>query len=167
MSEALDMIALKAALRAEMRQRLRAMSAEDQQSRSEIIRGLVLRLTAWKQAKSIVFFSPLPNEPDIALLAQLAEAGAKTVAIISSTARVEAEFELPGKPDLIFVPGLAFTKHGYRLGRGAGFFDRLLAGRAARAFKIGICFSFQLADAVPTERHDIEMDTIVTDEGVL
>ena len=71
------------------------------------------------------------------------------------------------KPDLIFVPGLAFSKDGHRLGRGAGFFDRLLAGRAARAFKIGICFSFQLVDAVPTERHDIEMDILVTDGRVL
>jgi 5-formyltetrahydrofolate cyclo-ligase len=167
MSNALDMIALKAALRAEMRQRLRAMSPEDQQLRSEIIRDRILHLNAWKQAKSIVFFSPLPNEPDIALLAQLAAANAKEVATIPSTARVETELELLDKPDLIFVPGLAFTNDGNRLGRGAGFFDRLLAGRAARAFKIGICFSFQLIDAVPTERHDIEMDTIVTDVGVL
>ncbi len=72
MSKTLDMIALKGALRAEMRQRLRAMSAEDRQLRSEIIRDRVLHLNVWKQAKSIVFFSPLPNEPDIALLAQLA-----------------------------------------------------------------------------------------------
>jgi 5-formyltetrahydrofolate cyclo-ligase len=167
MSQALDMIALKAALRAEMRQRLRATSAEDLQSRSQIIRDRVLHLNVWKQAKSIAFFSPLPNEPDIALLAQLAAANAKTVATIPSTVRVEADFELLEKPDLIFVPGLAFSRDGHRLGRGAGFFDRLLAGRAAKAFKIGICFSFQLVDAVPTERHDIEMDTIVSDEGVL
>jgi 5-formyltetrahydrofolate cyclo-ligase len=97
----------------------------------------------------------------------LAAANAKTVATVPSTVRVEADFELLEKPDLIFVPGLAFSKDGHRLGRGAGFFDRLLASRAARAFKIGICFSFQLVDAVPTERHDIEMDMIVTDEGVL
>ncbi len=167
MSQALDMIALKAALRAEMRQRLRATSAEDLQSRSQIIRDRVLHLNVWKQAKSIVFFSPLPNEPDIALLAQLATANAKAVATIPATVRVEADFELLEKPDLIFVPGLAFSKDGHRLGRGAGFFDRLLSGRATRAFKIGICFSFQLVDAVPTERHDIEMDMIVTDDRVL
>src|SRR5712692_9877809 len=167
MSKTLDMIALKGALRAEMRQRLRAMSAEDRQLRSEIIRDRVLHLNVWKQAKSIVFFSPLPNEPDIALLAQLAVANAKTVATIPSTARVETDFECPEKLDLIFVPGLAFSKDGHRLGRGAGFFDRLLAGRAVRACKIGICFSFQLVDAVPTERHDIEMDMIVTDDQVL
>ena len=149
MSKALDMIALKAGLRAEMQQGLRAMSMEDRQLRSQIIRDRVLHLNAWKEANSIVFFSPLPNEPDIALLAQLAAANAKTVAVIPSTARVEAQFELLEKPDLIFVPGLAFSKDGHRLGRGAGFFDRLLAGRAARAFKIGICFSLQLIDARP------------------
>jgi 5-formyltetrahydrofolate cyclo-ligase len=167
MSRALDTIALKGALRAEVRQRLRATSAEDLQSRSQMIRDRVLHFNVWKQAKSIAFFSPLPNEPDIALLAQLATANAKTVATIPSTARVEADFELLEKPDLIFVPGLAFSKDGRRLGRGAGFFDRLLAGRAAKAFKIGICFSFQLVDAVPTERHDIEMDMLVTDDQVL
>ena len=68
MSKVLDMIALKAGLRAEMQQRLRAMSVEDRQLRSQIIRDRVLHLNVWKQAKSIVFFSPHPNEPDIALL---------------------------------------------------------------------------------------------------
>src|ERR1700736_128720 len=156
MSKALDMVALKGALRAEIGQRLRATSAEDLQSRSQIIRDRVLHLNVWNQAKSIVFFSPLPNEPDIAVLAQLAAANAKTVATIPSTARSEADFELQEKSDLIFVPGLAFSQDGHRL-----------AGGAARAFKIGICFSFQLVDAIPIERHDIEMDMIVTDEGIL
>ena len=167
MNDASDMIARKAALRAEMRQRLHAMSAQDRQLDSEIIRDRVLRLAAWKQAKSIVFFSPLPNEPDIALLAQLAAADAKTVATIPSTVRMETELEFVEKPDLIFIPGLAFSKDRYRLGHGGGFFDRLLAKRAARAFKIGVCFSFQLLDAVPTERHDTRMDTIVTDKEIL
>ena len=52
MSQALDMIALKAALRAEMRQRLRATSAEDLQSRSQIIRDRVLHLNDGRLSES-------------------------------------------------------------------------------------------------------------------
>jgi len=72
---------------------------------------------------------------------------------------------LPETIDLILVPGLAFSKDRHRLGRGGGFFDRLLAGRAAGAFKLGICFSFQVLESVPTESHDIVMDAVVTDDG--
>jgi len=70
---------------------------------------------------------------------------------------------LPETIDFILVPGLAFSKDRHRLGRGGGFFDRLLAGRAKDAFKLGVGFSFQLLDTVPTEAHDILMDAIVTD----
>jgi 5-formyltetrahydrofolate cyclo-ligase len=61
---------------------------------------------------------------------------------------------------------VAFSKDRHRLGRGGGFFDRLLAGRAANAFKLGICFSFQLLDTIPTEPHDIVMNAIVSDVRV-
>lgn len=62
--------------------------------------------------------------------------------------------------DLILVPGVAFDRAFYRLGRGKGYYDRLLAN--AQAKKIGICFDFQLVDTVPYDKHDIKMDGILT-----
>lgn len=61
--------------------------------------------------------------------------------------------------DLAIVPGVAFDTAGHRLGRGKGYYDKLLP--LISAFKIGICFPFQLIDEVPTEPFDICMDTII------
>lgn len=65
--------------------------------------------------------------------------------------------------DLILVPGLAFTPGGHRLGRGRGYYDRLLSRPdLANAYKIGICFPFQLVRHLPVEPHDIMMDAVIT-----
>ena len=63
--------------------------------------------------------------------------------------------------DFIAVPGVAFDSKGNRLGRGKGYYDRLLP-RVPTAFKAGICFPFQLVEEVPAESHDIRMDIIIT-----
>jgi len=65
--------------------------------------------------------------------------------------------------DLVLVPGIAFTRAGARIGRGAGFFDRFLAHRAARAIKIGIAFSFQIVESLPLDRYDVKLDLVVSD----
>lgn len=66
-----------------------------------------------------------------------------------------------GGYDLIVVPGMAFDRTGNRLGRGKGYYDRFLSQHPAVP-KIGICFSFQLVGAVPTEANDIRMDEVLT-----
>lgn len=63
--------------------------------------------------------------------------------------------------DFIAVPGVAFDAKGNRLGRGKGYYDRLLP-RIPYAFKAGICFPFQLVEKVPAESYDIRMDIIIT-----
>lgn len=64
--------------------------------------------------------------------------------------------------DIIIVPGVAFDCHGNRMGRGRGFYDRLLQ-RTPNAYKIGIAFDFQLRDTIPTEPHDIAMDKVISE----
>ena len=63
--------------------------------------------------------------------------------------------------DLFLCPGLGFDRKGGRVGRGRGFYDRMLARARADAKKFGVCFSFQLLDEVVTEAHDIKMDRVV------
>lgn len=63
--------------------------------------------------------------------------------------------------DFIAVPGVAFDRKGNRLGRGKGYYDRLLP-RIPSAFKAGICFPFQMVEEVPSEPFDIRMDEIIT-----
>lgn len=65
--------------------------------------------------------------------------------------------------DVIVVPGMAFDRRGNRMGRGRGFYDRLLQ-RACNAYKVGIGFDCQLLDAIPTEPHDAKMDCILCGE---
>lgn len=64
--------------------------------------------------------------------------------------------------DLIIVPGVAFDAHGHRLGRGRGYYDKLLAlPQLHQAYKLGLCFDFQKVDDVPSEVHDILMDEVL------
>ncbi len=63
--------------------------------------------------------------------------------------------------DFIVVPGVAFDLNGNRLGRGKGYYDRLLP-RIPSAYKIGICFPFQVVEEIPAEPFDICMDEIIT-----
>lgn len=67
-------------------------------------------------------------------------------------------------PEIILIPGLAFTKTGERLGRGKGYFDRYL--EHFQGIKIGICFECQLVADVMSEQHDVVMDFIVTETKI-
>lgn len=63
--------------------------------------------------------------------------------------------------DLIIVPGVAFDRDGNRLGRGRGFYDRMLKS-TPNALKVGLAFDFQMLDKVPTEPFDVKMDFVIS-----
>ena len=63
--------------------------------------------------------------------------------------------------DLAVIPGVAFDRQGNRLGRGKGYYDRLLP-RIPTAYKLGLCFPFQVLNQIPAEAHDIPMDEVLT-----
>ncbi len=67
----------------------------------------------------------------------------------------------PATVDFAVVPGIAFSHRNERLGRGGGYYDRLLA-QMPRAFKIGVCFHFQLFAELPVETHDISVNEVIT-----
>ncbi len=140
-----------------------------------------------RSARTILFFAPLADELDIwPLLEKLVAAGkicalpAFVAASQSYSARrvlhladdiVPGKFgvcepavscpELPlGNFDLILVPGVAFDITGNRLGRGRGFYDRLLAN--AGGIKCGVVYDFQLLETIPAEPHDAQVHYIFT-----
>jgi 5-formyltetrahydrofolate cyclo-ligase len=77
----------------------------------------------------------------------------------------EGETETTENLDGFLVPGLAFSKKGQRVGRGKGFYDRTLA--RATGLKVGVCYSYQLFTELPVEDHDIQMDIVVSDQGII
>lgn len=62
--------------------------------------------------------------------------------------------------DLAIIPGIAFDKTGNRIGRGKGYYDRLLVG--SDIVTIGIGYDCQLVDQIPVEPHDVSVDIVVT-----
>lgn len=152
---------------------------------------LVLESIAWQRASQVMLYIPLSRELNIKPLIENALKKRKTVALPRFSVEKNA-YEvcgvdnlsnlLPGKfgvpepspdsqimdtkqLDLAIVPGVAFSAFGSRLGRGGGFFDRLLAGITAK--KCGVCFDQQVYPDVPVERHDVKMDMIATPNGWL
>ena len=66
--------------------------------------------------------------------------------------------------DLMIIPGVAFDKQRNRMGRGRGFYDRLLS--VCGCEKIGVCFDFQIVENVPCEEFDVKMDKILATSQV-
>ena len=70
------------------------------------------------------------------------------------------EFTNLDKVELIIVPGVAFDRHNNRMGRGRGFYDRLLKS-TPNAYKVGVGFDFQMVDNVPVEPFDVPMNKVI------
>ncbi|MBV9251492.1 MAG: 5-formyltetrahydrofolate cyclo-ligase [Acetobacteraceae bacterium] len=70
------------------------------------------------------------------------------------------------QPGFLLVPLLAFDRRGYRLGYGAGFYDRTLAALSDR-FALGCAFAAQEVDTVPTGPRDQRLDAVATEHGVI
>ena len=72
------------------------------------------------------------------------------------------DYPSPSMIELAIVPGVAFDRSYHRLGRGRGYYDRLLP--QLRTYNIGVCFDFQLFDTIPYDENDVLMDEVVSGE---
>jgi 5-formyltetrahydrofolate cyclo-ligase len=177
----------KSGLRRELRQRVQALSADERAQGSAQICRRLTEQDVWRAARSILFYAPTATEPDIRPLLAEAQVQGKRVALprfdsvtnsyVPCVVR-EADRDLvPGEfgiqepapycpvielkqLDLALVPGLGFTLSGCRLGRGKGYYDRLLAGLAG--FKCGVAFDCQVIPELPLESHDVRLNCILT-----
>lgn len=69
--------------------------------------------------------------------------------------------------DVALLPGLGWDRQGGRLGRGAGYYDRLLAAPEWRALRCGLFFAVQEVDSIPMDPWDVPLEVVVTEEEVL
>lgn len=117
----------------------------------------------WYREKRLLL--PVVKGSDLLLLQyagkESLKAGAFGIQEPTEECRIVPESEI----DLIIVPGVAFDRQHNRLGRGKGFYDRLLS--TLDIPKIGICYDFQLKETIPVEPFDRKMDLIVTEKEVL
>ena len=109
------------------------------------------------RARRVLVFTTIPGEPVTASFLEWCDADGKETA-------VPEDLVDPGWPDVVVVPGLAFTTRGERLGQGGGWYDRFLPQVRSDCTTIGVCFGPQLVESLPTEPHDVRLDHVVTDE---
>jgi 5,10-methenyltetrahydrofolate synthetase len=69
----------------------------------------------------------------------------------------------PAELEVIVTPGLGLDDAGYRLGYGAGFYDRVLVRFSPPAFVVGVCYASERSSALPRQAHDRPVDWIVTE----
>lgn len=179
--------AAKAALRAQIRAELGRFSADARLAASRELRARLSGQSCWAAARTVMLFAPLADEPDVWPLVDEALRAGKAVALPRfAPDRLEYEAALvadatrdvqpgrfgireprPGCPlapleqlDLVLVPGVAFDPHGRRLGRGKGYYDRLLA--RVRGVKCGVGFDLQVVAEVPAGAQDGTLDCLLT-----
>lgn len=68
---------------------------------------------------------------------------------------------------LVLVPGRGFTTAGARLGRGKAYYDTYFASLHKKVVLAGVCFSCQLLEELPVEAHDVFMDYVITEKGII
>lgn len=151
-----------------------------------------LALIAERSWLHIAVFIPLAGEPDIWTPSQqlmatqaaniyaprmMKEKQLDLVMVTDPAALVRGPFGVIEPPlssepltdlttlDAIFIPGLALSMDGGRLGFGGGWYDRLLARIPDKTIKIGLCWNEMLVDAIPMDAWDIRMDGILTEAG--
>lgn len=73
----------------------------------------------------------------------------------------------PDEVDFVFMPGVAFTKDGGRLGYGGGYYDQLIPLMNRAVPLVALAFDLQLVDNLPLEDHDIRIDKIITESALI
>lgn len=176
-----------------MKAALAAMSPAAAAAASGAACEALIALPEFRDARSVMLYSPIPGEVDCVAAALSAWQDEKTVLLpkVSPTQRhmiavrctsLDDEMDVgafgirepaEGEPwpaedlDFIVVPALAYDRKGFRLGRGGGFYDRFLAQPGMRAATCGLAFSEQVVEEVPVETHDHPIEILVTDREVL
>ena len=135
-------------------------SVDDAAARSERIWATVRELPAMRRATTVMVFESVPGEPDTAPFVAWCEAHDKVVVMPEDTPD-------PAVPDVVVVPGIAFAVDGHRLGQGGGWYDRFLADVRDDCVTIGVAFAPQVVTELPVEPHDVVLDVVVTDDGVV
>jgi 5-formyltetrahydrofolate cyclo-ligase len=178
---------MKAALRANIATELKKLNPTERAALAIELCARLEQQAVWRSAKTLLFYAPLADEPDLWRLLEDSLATGKTVAlprfqpeqgtyVACLITRVDSDLQtgkfgireprescpiIPlNRLDLVLVPGVGFDLNGHRLGRGKGYYDRLLANTAGST--CGVAFDQQIVSQVPSEPHDVRLSCILT-----
>lgn len=179
----------KAGLRALVRERLAPLRPGERSRLSAAACRLALEYAPLASARAVLAFIPMRSEVDVEpLIEALLNRGVTVCAPRADwlSCRIEPvpitdlsrdldlvergvrqpRADLPAidhrRLDVVLVPGVAFDEQGGRLGRGGGFYDRVLGDPARRARALGIAFEAQVLERIPMEAHDRPVDALAT-----
>jgi 5-formyltetrahydrofolate cyclo-ligase len=179
-----------------MRAKRRSLSSQQRQVASRRVARNIADTFHLYPRQRVAIYSPMPDELDTApllellnrhrcavYLPRLIDLRAKRMRFFPASPSMRPNHlgilepdgarSLPARwLDLVFVPLVGFDHTGMRLGMGAGYYDRAFAFRRWRQTwrgpkLIGIGYAFQRIDRIEAAAHDVRLDAIATDEGVL
>ena len=179
---------MKSELRKQVLQEMKALSQEQKQAIDQALTERLLHHPFYQEAKVIASYLSFPHEFQTQELIEQALKDGKKVLIpktypkgrmdfvaYDSQQLVKTSFGLlepqgdlevvdASQIDLIHVPGLAFTREGYRIGYGGGYYDRYLEHFTGHT--LSTVYHYQVQDFIP-EKHDIPVQEVLIDEGNL
>ncbi|MDN6161839.1 MAG: 5-formyltetrahydrofolate cyclo-ligase, partial [Atopostipes sp.] len=181
------MIKNKKELRKEMQEKLATLSKEERENISEDLQDELFSLKLWKDAQVIGIYLSFGTEWDTRRIIEKAWNSGKKVVIpktipetkgmefyqindysdvekghmgIEEPKVEETQYISKENIDLLVVPGLIFSKNGYRIGFGGGYYDRFLTDFTHST--ISMVWSEQLAEKLPTNKYDLPVEYILT-----
>ena len=176
----------KKTLRAEIRAKKRAMTAQEIEEKSAALAKAFYETAEYKNAKTIYGYLPYNQEVRTMPILRQAQADGKRVAVpkvygdemkflwlddlnrtvsgaYSIPEPVGDEPEAADETALILMPGLAFDPAGHRCGYGGGFYDKYLAAHKNHP-TIALCYGFQMYDHLDVDEFDIPVDAVIAAE---
>ena len=186
---------MKKEIRKAMTEKRESLSKESVQQKSHAIHQRLIEMSVWKNAMHLMVYLDFRNEVKTTSLIRSFLQQGKHVYIpvtnpkdysltVSELKNPELDLRVanfgllepkeealrptdPKKLDLVIVPGIAFDRDGYRIGFGAGYYDRFLPKLREDTVLISLVFDFQLLPQVPRESHDIAVDWIVAESELI
>jgi len=168
-----------------MLEKRNGLDAQEIAMHSTLIQKFVLNSNEFKSAKTVGAYHAFGSEVKTDLVIEQTRSFGKKIALPSVEGESLTFYELssgkylvkgrfgimeplPYGPvdiiDLLIVPGIAFDYKGYRLGYGKGYYDKLLAKK--NVYSIGLAYSFQLLESLPSGEYDKRLNAVATEVGI-
>lgn len=177
----------KEILRKRFLEKRRALTKDEVSTSSMSVCKRVLESNWYKAADTVLAYMPIGKEVDILPILKQGLADGKSVYLPKVQGKEMTFYKLedldalcsgvfgipepkdttplPSRKGLMIVPGIVFSKAGFRIGYGGGYYDRYLQ-RAHQFVTVGVCYKLQLSDAIFPDVFDKQLDFVIAENEV-